>query len=324
MVGNLSLANSLPEEKMEQHLVALQFPGQGSQHVGMGKDLCALSPAAAEVFAQADQILGFPLSRLCFEGPPEVLDDTAYTQPAVLTASVAALRALEERSWRPAFVAGHSLGEFGALVAASVLTFEEALLLVRERGRLMKRAGEHHPGGMAAVIGLEATQVEAMCVPIRQATGGYVGVANDNCPGQVVISGDEETLQMGMEAAQAAGARRVVRLAVSIAAHSPLMAEIAVAFRRVLEKVAIRPPQIPFVPNATADPLTEPAQIREVLGRQLTSPVHWTRSVQWIIRQGGICFVEAGPGEVLTGLLRRIDRAVEGLTAAQALAHSTT
>jgi len=308
---------------MGQHFVALQFPGQGSQHVGMGKDLCAVSPAAAEVFARADHVLGFSLSHLCFEGPAEVLDDTAYTQPALLTTSVAALRALEERSWRPAFAAGHSLGEFSALVAAGALTFEEALLLVQERGRLMKRAGEHHPGGMAAVIGLEASEVEQICSPIREATGGYVGVANDNCPGQVVISGDEQALQMGMEAAKVAGARRVVRLAVSIAAHSPLMAEIAAAFRRVLEKVAIRPPEIPFVPNATADPLTDPVQIREVLGRQLTSPVHWTSSVQWIIRQGGTRFVEAGPGEVLTGLLRRIDRAVEGLTATQALAMCT-
>jgi [acyl-carrier-protein] S-malonyltransferase len=309
---------------MGQHFVALQFPGQGSQHVGMGKELCAVSPAAAEVFARADQLLGFPLSRLCFEGPAEVLDDTAYTQPAILTTSVAALRALEERSWRPAFAAGHSLGEFSALVAASALTFEEALLLVRERGLLMKEAGERHPGGMAAVIGLEASQVEQICSPIREATGGYVGVANDNCPGQVVISGDEQALQMGMEAAKAAGARRVVRLAVSIAGHSPLMAEIAASFRRVLEKVAIRPPKVPFVPNATAEALTEPDQVREVLGRQLTSPVHWTKSVQWIIHQGCTCFIEAGPGEVLTGLLRRIDRAVEGLTATQALAQPMT
>jgi len=318
------LANSLPEERMGQQLVALQFPGQGSQHVGMGKDLCAVSPAAAEVFARADQTLGFSLSQLCFEGPAAVLDDTAYTQPAILTTSVAALRALEERSWQPVFVAGHSLGEFGALVAAGTLTFEDALLLVRERGLLMKKAGEHHPGGMAAVIGLDASEVEQICSPIREATGGYVGVANDNCPGQVVISGDEEALQMGMEAAQAAGARRVVRLAVSIAGHSPLMAEVAAAFRWVLDKVTIRTPKVPFVPNATAEALTDPDQVREVLGRQLTSPVHWTSSVQWVIRQGVTCFVEAGPGEVLTGLLRRIDRAVDGLTATQALAHGTT
>ena len=309
---------------MDQHVIALQFPGQGSQHVGMGKDLCALSPAAAEVLARADETLGFPLSELCFEGPAEVLNDTAYTQPAILAVSVAALRVLEERSWRPAFVAGHSLGEFSALVAAGALAFEEALLLVRERGLLMKRAGEHSPGGMAAIIGLEPSQVEEICAPIREATGGYVGVANDNCPGQVVISGDEETLQMGMKAAEAAGARRVIRLAVSVAAHSPLMGRTADAFRRALEKVAIRPPRISFVPNATANPLTDPDQIREALGRQLTFPVQWTRSVRWMIRQGVTCFVEADPGEVLTGLLRRIDRAVERLTTAQALACSET
>ncbi|HEC34244.1 MAG TPA: [acyl-carrier-protein] S-malonyltransferase [Chloroflexi bacterium] len=309
---------------MSQHFLALQFPGQGSQQVGMGKDLCALSPVAAAIFAQADEVLGFPLSRLCFEGPPEPLNDTANTQPAILTVSVAALRALEERLGQPAFVAGHSLGEFSALVAAGALAFEEALVLVRERGRLMKEAGEHNPGGMAAVIGLEAAEVEDTCAGVREVTGGYVGVANDNCPGQVVISGDEETLQAGIEAMKAAGARRVIRLAVSIAAHSPLMAEAAAAFRRALEKAAIRPPKVPFVANSTASPVTDPDQIREVLGRQLTSPIHWAGSVQWMIRRGATQFVEIGPGEVLTRLLRRIDSTVERLTTAQVLAHTAS
>jgi [acyl-carrier-protein] S-malonyltransferase len=308
---------------MNQHLVTFQFPGQGSQRVGMGKDLCARSPAAAAVFAQADQALGFPLSRLCFEGPLEVLNDTANTQPAILTTSVAALRALEEYLGEPAFVAGHSLGEFGALVAAGTLTFEEALLLVRKRGQLMKRAGEHTPGGMAAVIGLEASQVDECCARARETSGGYVGIANDNCPGQIVISGDEQTLQAGIEAMEAAGARKVVRLAVSIAAHSPLMAEAAAAFRWALEKITIRPPKVPFVANATAGPLTDPEQIRVALWRQLTCPVYWTDSVRWIIRQGVTHFVEVGPGEVLSGLLRRIDQGVERLVATQVLALGT-
>jgi [acyl-carrier-protein] S-malonyltransferase len=305
---------------MDHHLAGFQFPGQGSQRVGMGQDLCALSPAAAAVFGAADALLEFPLSRLCLEGPAEALDDTSNTQPAVLTVSVAALRALEERSWRPTFVAGHSLGEFSALVAADALTFEEALLLVRERGRLMKEAGQRQAGGMAAVIGLEPGVVEEVCARAREAGGGYVGIANDNCPGQVVISGDEETLEAGMAGVKAAGARRVVRLAVSIAAHSPLMAEAAAAFEEVLETVSIQRPKVPFVANATAGPLTDPDQIRAALRRQLTSPVHWTTSIQGMIREGVMRFVEVGPGEVLTGLLRRIDRAVEGLTAAQALA----
>ena len=304
---------------MGKHLMTFQFPGQGSQQVGMGRDLCASSPAAAAVFAQADQALGFPLSQLCFEGPPELLNDTANTQPAILTTSIAALRAMEAHLGQPAYVAGHSLGEFGALVAAGTLTFEEALLLVRERGQLMKQAGERNPGGMAAVIGLEPTQVDECCAQVRRANGGYVGIANDNCPGQIVISGHERALQAGMEAIKAAGARKVIRLAVSIAAHSPLMAEAAAAFRRTLEKITIHPPKVPFVANATAGPLTDPDQVRGALCRQLTSPVYWTDSVRWMIRQGVTHFVEIGPGEVLTGLLRRIDRSVERLVATQVL-----
>jgi len=285
----------------------------------MGKVLAERFPTAARIFARADEILGFPLSRLCFEGPAEVLNDTINAQPAILTVSVAALRVLEERGESPACVAGHSLGEFTALVAANALTFEDALLLVRERGRLMKEAGARRPGGMAAVLGLDAEQVAAICERVSQETGGYVGVANDNCPGQVVISGDETALAAGMEAMQAAGARRVVRLAVSIAAHSPLMAEAAAAFRHALEKVPLQRPRIPFIANATADELTEPESIREALVRQLTSPVRWRGSVREMIRRGVARFVEVGPGDVLTGLLRRIDASVQGLTVAQVL-----
>jgi len=317
---------------MGDRLVALQFPGQGSQRVGMGRELCERSAAAAAVFARADEVLGFPLSRLCFEGPAETLGDTTNTQPAVLTASVAALRALEERAGRPAFVAGHSLGEFSALVAAGALEFEQVLLLVRRRGELMKEAGERTPGGMAAVIGLEVSQVEEICARARDAangpvdggdggTGGcYVGISCYNSMGQVVISGDEETLQAGMAAMKAAGARRVVRLAISIAAHSPLMAEVSAAFGRLLESAAIRQPEVPIVANATARPLVDPGHIREALGRQLVSPVYWLDSVRWMVGQGVTRFVEAGPGDVLTGLVRRIDRGVVRLTTEQALA----
>lgn len=285
----------------------------------MGKELAERFPIAAQVFARADEILGFPLSRLCFEGPAEELNDTANAQPAILTASVAALRVLEEMGERPTCVAGHSLGEFTALVAADALAFEDALLLVRERGRLMKEAGARRPGGMAAVLGLDAEEVAAICERVSQETGGYVGVANDNCPGQVVISGDEGALAAGMEAMQAAGARRVVRLAVSVAAHSPLMAEAAAAFQHALERVPFRPPRISFIANATADVVEEPESIREALLRQLTSPVRWRGSVRQMIRRGIARFVEVGPGDVLTGLLRRIDASVHGLTVAQLL-----
>lgn len=298
---------------------AFQFPGQGSQQVGMGKDLVERFPAAAEVFARADEVLGFPLSRLCFEGPAEELNDTVNAQPAILTVSIAALRVLEARGERPVCVAGHSLGEFSALIAAGALTFEDALVVVQERGRLMKEAGIRHPGGMAAILGMDVEEVARICEQVSQATGGYVGIANDNCPGQVVISGDEGALQASMEAAKAAGAKRVVRLAVSIAAHSPLMAEAAAAFRSVLAKVAFHRPRVPFVANATAEVLTEPETIREMLVRQLTSPVRWRNSVQAMLRCGAIRFIEVGPGEVLTGLLRRIDASIHGLTTAQVL-----
>jgi [acyl-carrier-protein] S-malonyltransferase len=305
---------------MGQNLLALQFPGQGSQAVGMGKALATTSPAAARLFAQADEILGFPLSRICFEGPQDALDDTINTQPALLVTSVAAFYALQERLDQPlAFVAGHSLGEFSALVACGALPFEVALRLVRERGRLMKEAAGQQPGGMAAVLGLDTETIEATCAQAAATTGGVLVVANDNCPGQTVISGDEQTLAVGMRELLAAGARRVVRLAVSIPAHSPLMAAAADAFRRALHAVPLNRPTVPLVSNSTTAPLDDPQTIREALARQLTAPVRWSQSVRWMIAQGVRRFVEVGPNSVLTGLLKRIDGSVEALSTAQVL-----
>lgn len=288
----------------------------------MGHDLFEAYPAARDVFAQADEVLGIALSELCFEGPAESLNDTINTQPALLATSVAALSVLEGRDVEaPAYVSGHSMGEFGALVASGALSFESGLRLVRERGRLMKEAGEKSPGGMAAVLGLERQALEKACNEAREQTGAYVGVANDNCPGQVVISGAGTALTRAMEAARDRGAKRTIRLNVSIAAHSPLMAEAAEAFRRRLDNTPLQDPKIPIVANAVARPLSSPDDIREALGRQLTSSVRWTESMEWLVAQGVDCFIEVGPKNVLTNLLRRIDRSVERMTTDEVLAN---
>jgi len=289
----------------------LLFPGQGSQEVGMGADIAAHSPAAAATFQQADDILGFSLSQLCFQGPEDVLTDTINVQPALLTASLAALRAVAEQLGRPveaAAAAGHSMGEYTALVAAGALTFEDALRLVRERGRLMKLAGEMAPGGMAAIIALDTGKIAEICQQASAESNGPVVIANDNCPGQVVISGDEEALNRAMTLASEAGARKVVRLAVSIAAHSPLMGVVQDQFAEAVDKAIIRPPAFPVIANITAQPLTDVDAIRQELVGQLQNAVQWTASMQYLIDQGYETFIEFGPGKVLAGLMKRIDR----------------
>jgi [acyl-carrier-protein] S-malonyltransferase len=299
------------------------FPGQGSQHIGMGHNLYTAYPSAREVFKQADGVLGVEISRLCFEGPEQELDDTLNTQPAILTASIAALHVLEEKGLaKPAYVAGHSLGEFSALVAAGVLSFEDGLKVVRERGRVMKQADTKSPGGMAAIIALDRETVEKVCAEVREEAGEYVGIANDNCPGQIVISGTETALERAMAQASEQGAKIVKRLAVSIGAHSPLMTEAAAEFRRILEATSFQSPSIPVVANATAGPLTDPDEIREAVAKQLTSPINWTGSMRWLIGEGVTCFVEVGPKDVLTKLMKRIDHGVERLTTEEALGQS--
>ena len=296
--------------------IAWQFPGQGSQFVGMGQDLVGAFPEAADIFRAADDILGFPLSRLCFEGPEADLTDTINAQPAIFVHSAAVLAVLRHRGngMLPAFVAGHSLGEYSALYAAGALEFADALRLVRERGRLMKLAGERQPGGMAAVLGLDLDTVRDICERARAETSSPVQVANDNCPGQVVISGALPGLERAMTLAQSAGARKVVRLAVSIAAHSPLMQVVQDEFAAAVRATPMRAPQVPVVMNATARPTTDVTEIRERLVAQLTSPVRWTDSVRFMRDQGVDTLMEIGPGDVLTKLARRIDRGLQRIT----------
>jgi [acyl-carrier-protein] S-malonyltransferase len=296
--------------------LAYVFPGQGSHYVGMGKDLYDRSPAARSIFQEADAALGLDLSGLCFDGPAEVLTDTVNQQPALLTVSVAVLAALREAgklAQAPAFVAGHSLGEFSALVAAGALDFAPAVRLVRERGRLMKAAGEETLGAMAAVLSLEDSVVEAVCAEASQQVGGLgVVCANYNAPGQIVVSGEKNALEAASALARQRGARRVIPLAVSMASHSPLMAGAAREFATAVAAAPWRDARIPVVANVTARPLRTVQDIKTELVAQLTSPVRWTDSVEYMAAQGVTEFLEIGPKDVLAGLIRRI---AEGVTA---------
>ena len=284
------------------------FPGQGSQAVGMVHEVAAVSPTARAVLAAADATLGFSLSALMFNGPQPDLDDTLNAQPALLTASVALLRALHECAAAegidpptPRLVAGHSLGEYSALVAADAIDFADALRLVRERGRLMKQAGAARPGGMAALIGADDATAEAVAAALTE-----VQVANFNSPGQVVLSGSAEGLAALPEVARAHGVRKVIPLAVSIAAHSPLMASIVDEYRAAVEATPMLAPRAPVLSNVTAQPLTEVADIRRDLVAQMTAPVRWVADVQALVDAGVTSFIEIGPGTVLTGLVKRI------------------
>ncbi len=288
---------------------AFVFPGQGSQFIGMGKSLAERYPTAKEIFAQADDWLGFSLSSQAWDGPEEALNDTINTQPALMVHSVAVWRVLQELipEFQPAYVAGHSMGELSALVASAALPFRDALSLVRRRGELMKRAGVISPGGMAAILGLDIPTLDEICSQ-ASASGEVVQVANDNCPGQVVISGADAALERALPLAREAKARKVVRLAISIAAHSPLMNHAQEDFNQAVESAPIQDPVRPIIGNVSAKPMTNAAQIKADLRAQLTSRVRWTESIQYMLSQGVNTFVELGSGSVLAGLIRRIDR----------------
>ena len=296
--------------KLNPQTTAFVFPGQGSQVVGMGRELAETYPVAKETFEEADSVLGFSLSQLMWQGPAEELNETINTQPALYVHSVAAWRtfALHDRDFRPATVAGHSLGELTALTASGALSFRDGLRLVRMRGELMKRAGELNPGGMAAILGVDIPALDKVCAD-ASAADEIVQVANDNCPGQVVISGHKPALERAMAGAKAAGAKRALALAVSIAAHSPLMASIQEDWNAAVDACAMETPQIPLVGNVHAKPMLTADELRADIKAQMQSRVRWTESVQLMQMNGIQTYVETGSGEVLLGMIKRIDPA---------------
>jgi [acyl-carrier-protein] S-malonyltransferase len=290
----------------ESMKVAYVFPGQGAQWVGMGRDLYRGFASAKAVFEQADEALGFPLSKLCFEGPEDELLQTINAQPAIVTVSFACLEAIRGVNGvaSPVFVAGHSLGEYTALAAAGVLDFATTVYLARERGRLMHEAGQITPGGMAAIIGLDEPALSEVC-----AQSG-ARIANINCPGQIVFSGAEDKLTKAMDLAKAKGAHRVIRLPVSGAFHTPLMQPAVDGMAEIIATLSFNPPAISIIGNTTAQPLATAELVKEELLRQLCNCVQWQRSVEYMIGDGVSTFIEIGPGRVLAGLIKRIDRNV--------------
>ena len=289
---------------------AFIFPGQGSQAVGMGKDLAAQYPTARALFDEADSILGFSLSQLMWDGPDTELNETVNTQPALFIHSIAAYRTFSHLypDFKPASVAGHSLGELSALAASGALSFADGLKLVRTRGELMKRAGELNPGGMAAILGVDIPTLDKVCAE-ASTTDEIVQVANDNCPGQVVISGHRPALERAMEGAKAAGAKRAKALAVSIAAHSPLMASIQEEWNAAVDACPIQTPAIPVIGNVHAKPMLAADELRADIKAQMQSRVRWTESVKLMLGNGIQTYVEVGSGDVLLGLIKRIDPA---------------
>jgi [acyl-carrier-protein] S-malonyltransferase len=314
--------------------VAFLFPGQGSQAVGMGADIFATSAAAKRVFAAVDDALGFSLSSLCFSGPEETLCETINAQPAIVTVSLAFLAAFQEAlssdnafSWSapltPSYVAGHSVGEWTALMVAGALDLQQTIRAVRERGRLMEYEGTVCPGGMAAIIGMDAELLSQICLEATQQASvdvpsdhsahpgmGRVVIANYNAPGQIVISGERSALDLACEMARARGAKRAISLVVSGAFHSPVMQPAVEGLTKILADLPLRDASTPLISNISATPLTEVHLLREELAQQVASSVQWTRTIEYLVGEGVTTFVEIGPGQALTGMIKRIVKGV--------------
>ena len=293
--------------------VAFVFPGQGSQKVGMCKDFYDSYACAKKVFEEADDALGFSITKMCFEGPEEDLRLTKYTQPAILTCSVAALAVMREHGLECEAAGGHSLGEYSALVAADVMKLQDAVVAVHKRGEFMQEAVPVGEGAMAAVMGLTPDEIVAVCQNVETECGEAVQAVNFNCPGQVVIAGATKAVDKASEALKAAGAKRAIPLPVSAPFHSTLMKPAAERLKEVLDKIEFRDAKFPVFANVTAEPVVKAEEIRALLVKQAASPVKWEMSMHRMIKDGFDTFVEVGPGKVLTGFTRKIDRAMNAL-----------
>ncbi len=283
--------------------IAFVFPGQGSHYVGMGKDICENFPVAKDVFQEASDVLGYDLTNLCFNGPAEELNKTFRTQPCILTVSIALYRVLSPKGIKPSVVAGHSLGEYSALVAAEVLSFKDAVRLTEKRGQFMQEAVPEGTGLMAAILGLDRNKVDEICKSLKS---GYVSPANYNCPGQIVISGERVAVEEAINLCKEAGAKRAVPLAVSAPSHCRLMENASKRLAGLLDTIELRDSVIPVVNNADAGFLNKAEDIKLSLIRQLSNPLLWEDSVKAIKDSGVDTFIEVGPGKVLSGLIKRI------------------
>ena len=291
--------------------VAFLFPGQGAQYVGMAKDIYDSHPEVKELYLTAEKILGFDLAKICFEGPSEVLVQTRYTQPAIFTHSVALWKLLKEHDIEPAFTAGHSLGEYSALVAAGALSFEDGLEAVKNRSLLMQEACEKSDGTMAAIIGLTEKDILSIC---REAENyGIIQPANFNSKDQIALTGERRAVEKGVELAKERGAKRAILLEVAGAFHSELMRPAQIKFKQMIDKLEMKKPMVLVVANVNAEPVVEPSQIKELLTDQIIMPVLWYQSMERMYKEGVRNFVEIGPGKVLQGLLKRSFKDTKGL-----------